>query len=384
MLDNQFFTQYQKQLVWLANTRFGQWLFKHGEVEKLIKITPNSVSYRSGREVTTVFRTHAKYSKRLAWLLHFLPIEFFQVSPNASWGLRPLVGFTTTDTFYPDANPEVSSVDGDAGRDITGSPVSWSTIRSGSGTQSSDSGTSATVSFFEEGGPNLWKILTRGIILWDTSSIDDNVTINTVVLSLWPTASNNQHSPNVAICSSAPASNTALVNADFNIANFGSVTFASIGLGGITLNQYNDFTLDSNGRANVTKTGVSKFGVRMSQDIDNSTPGFVSGTANSSITYRTADQTGTSNDPKLAVTHTDIFTTTISDTMGSVDQQHTAQRQAIATISDSMGSSDAPTAQRQAIATILDTMGSTDIPSAEQTWERESKNTTTWTRQGRS
>ena len=75
---------------------------------------------------------------------------------------------------------------------------------------------------------------------------------------------------NLALVSSAPASNTAIVIADYAIANWGSVRFATDIL--LTTfsatSAYHDFALNSSGIANISKTGISKFGIRASSDID--------------------------------------------------------------------------------------------------------------------
>ena len=89
MLDRHFFKQYQKQLLWILNKRFGKWLFcvdkgrsSVGE-NRIVEVAVNYIRWiNSDGTYSVEFRTHAKYSKRLNILLSFFPffiILFFSV-----------------------------------------------------------------------------------------------------------------------------------------------------------------------------------------------------------------------------------------------------------------------------------------------------------------
>lgn len=80
----------------------------------------------------------------------------------------------------------------------------------------------------------------------------------------------------------------------------GSLNAVNGGWGG----GYNNFTLDANGIANVSLTGISKFWTRLNWDTDNSFGGTWSSNKSSYYNSYLADQTGTSNDPKLTITYT--------------------------------------------------------------------------------
>src|SRR3989344_4566684 len=70
-----------------------------------------------------------------------------------------------------------------------------------------------------------------------------------------------------------------------------------------SISDYNDFTLNSSGLAQISKTGISKFGMReASYDVANTQPTWGSG-QEFSVSGRFADKAGTSEDPKLVVTH---------------------------------------------------------------------------------
>lgn len=84
----------------------------------------------------------------------------------------------TTSTFYPDANPETTSVDGFVS---TGNidPSTWTTMRNHSGGSFSDSGVDDIIAFIRTStSTNLWRQEYRAITGFDTSSIPDTDTID--------------------------------------------------------------------------------------------------------------------------------------------------------------------------------------------------------------
>ena len=78
----------------------------------------------------------------------------------------------------------------------------------------------------------------------------------------------------------------------------GRITIASWSTAG-----YNNFTLNAAGISNINKTGASWFGTRLSGDFDNSEPVY-SASLIARVNIYLADNTGTTNDPKLVVIHT--------------------------------------------------------------------------------
>ena len=67
----------------------------------------------------------------------------------------------------------------------------------------------------------------------------------------------------------------------------------------MSTDQYNDFALNASGLSNISKTGVSKFGLRLTQEIAGD-PTWVSEATNS-LRFQAADG---ANAPKLIVTYT--------------------------------------------------------------------------------
>lgn len=223
------------------------------------------------------------------------------------------VGNTTT-TVYPDAHTESTSVDGGVSEIISlgSNNTSWSTLQSGSGTNASDNDATITsgtgdgsVSIRCDTSSDWWARLERAIVLFDTSSIDDGDTLDSATLSVYGTFKNDDlsASPTLNVFSSAPASNTALVAGDFD--SLGTTEYSSdITYASYSTSGYNDFTLNASGEAAVDFTGVSKFGLRESTyDAPNSSPTHPGSSQTATFSFRGAEQTGTTNDPKLVIEH---------------------------------------------------------------------------------
>jgi hypothetical protein len=145
------------------------------------------------------------------------------------------------------------------------------------------------------------------IILFNTASLGDSDTIDSATLEFVATAKGDALSPagSLRMVTSTPTSDTGLVAADY--AQLGTVgqapdmTIASVDVGGVN---YNVMTLNATGRGNVSKAGVSKFGVRTISDADNAEPTWASD-ANQYASIATAEESLAGDKrPKLVVTHT--------------------------------------------------------------------------------
>jgi hypothetical protein len=154
-----------------------------------------------------------------------------------------------------------------------------------------------------------YQYLHRSIFLFDTSSIGSSNTLTGAVLSLYisqvqvPINTNNYY--RTYIVSSNPASNTALVAADYS--TLGSTSFCDGGLyvcttaeAVVNYNLYQYYDLNSSGLSNISKTSVSKFGLKTGFDMN--TTAFNTWTANkeATINISTADR-GASYQPLLTV-----------------------------------------------------------------------------------
>jgi len=220
-------------------------------------------------------------------------------------------------TFNPNANPESTSVDGYVYHSTggLGTGISWPTLVAAAGSASDDSSvTAVAMGIYSDNVSNKWRLIYRGIFLFDTSSLPDDAVINAATLSLYGYAKLDGLSatPNINIYLSAPASNTALAAGDFD--SLGATAFCDtpVTYAGWSTSGYNDFTLNVSGIANISKTGISKFGARNANyDVTNTAPTWVSN-AGSYVQAYTADK-GTGYKPKLVVTYTSVTAVNSSD-----------------------------------------------------------------------
>lgn len=205
---------------------------------------------------------------------------------------------------YPDAGTGGTTVDG-AVISYQSPEVSWNTLRSSNGTNAYPNiGSGAFIEFYVGTGDN-WQDLIRSVFTLDTSPLTSNAIISSAVFSVYGTEKNQQlGETNIGLVSSNPANNNNLVASDFNIANFGTTLFASyISQANFSVSGYNNFTLNEDGLSAISKTGITKFGLRSYHDISNSEPTKAPDKKTNMIGYY-ADQTGTANDPKLVIEYT--------------------------------------------------------------------------------
>lgn len=226
----------------------------------------------------------------------------------------------TTSTFYPDANVESTSVDGYVWYEFPGgSPGSFTSLRTqATGGTPNDNGT-LMLAAVQGSSPN-WGSMFRAIMVFDTSSIPDGDAVSSATLSFYGRSGSDQSCGDTAqtrmnITSASTASNTALAAGDYNITGFGSTdmrdtdwTFAAF-----TSGAYNDSTLNATGIANISVSGVSKFAARNTGDIDNSEPTACTANKAAEFRFESADQTGTTQDPKLVVVHAAAATPSFGD-----------------------------------------------------------------------
>ena len=207
----------------------------------------------------------------------------------------------TTSTFYPNADTESTSVDGFV--QYGTAQVVWSTVHDAAGNGSSDVSPGDELATVQSGAQtNKYVKIVRSIFLFDTSSLPDADTISATALSIYGFGKQDAlgWASTYNVYTSTPASNTALANSDY--AQIGTTTQATAKAYANWVNGYNDFTLNATGIGNVSKTGVSKFGLRGSHDAANS-PGTWSANKESWVKGYFADQTGTTYDPMLVVEH---------------------------------------------------------------------------------
>ena len=233
--------------------------------------------------------------------------EFVERGMHELLGIKPV--FAAVSTFYPNASVETTSVDGHLQSISTGNSLSsdaWNNARTGASpgvvAATVTNAIQTRITIVPRTGNYIGEI-DRSFLLYDTSSLTVNATISSATLSIYITLKNNTNNSGndtLNIITTTPASSTALATGDWG--NVGSTLQASaVDLSILTTTAYNSFSLNSTGLGNISKTGVTKFGLRMGEDINNVQP---ADDTQNSVTYSAAEEAGTSQDPKLEVTYT--------------------------------------------------------------------------------
>ncbi|MFH1428667.1 MAG: glycine-rich domain-containing protein, partial [Candidatus Margulisiibacteriota bacterium] len=233
-------------------------------------------------------------------------------------GILPIISFIKSafayeDTFYPDPSAEVNSVDGIVRETTAGQ--TWVQLTGGTGDDAYDALTTMSVTWAEDVGADTWKEAQRMIILFDTSALSAGASVNSATLSIYGSVKQDpsNNAGDINIYASDPASNTVLAGGDYD--SIGTTAFSTaITYDGWNIAGYNDFILNANGIAAIDVSGVSKFGARnANKDVAGSAPTWVNGTNEFRITGKTAETSGTTNDPKLVIDY-DCYSCTFSTT----------------------------------------------------------------------
>lgn len=307
LFDKNWFEKYQKLLLWLANTWFGRRLLSlNGDrssvsKNKIVRITPNAIFWKAKgkRQFIAEFRTHDKFRKRIYFGL--LPLWKLFHTWDMLWYPRLNLGFDSTGDLFPAAGAN-SPVDGYTQRD--GVDENFATIRAGAGTNGGATDTVIFVTIDASTNSDQYIQLYRGHVMFDTSSIGAASTVESAIFSGFYSAKDNGlGTPQLDLCASTAAATNALVASDYG--QTGSTEFGNISYAAFTAAQYNNITLNADGKNAVSKTSITKLALRLHWDLANTTVGLVwSSSAASRFTIVSADETGTSNDPKLVVTYT--------------------------------------------------------------------------------
>lgn len=302
MFNSQWFSKHQKLLLKFANTFVGRWVlgFRLNKTnpKRIVKISPNSVHWIEGKKIKAEFLSDSQYAFRLQKVLY--PIWALCHLWDMFWYPNFNLGFDTL-TSNPDAHTETTSVDGRVFED--GQNTTWANIHdaaTGSGAQD-DAAATQHVYLACSGTENQWAGIYRSFYLFDTSALTSSATISAATFSIYVTAVDNDWSGSeFDLITTTPASNTALGAADYD--QVGTTKQAtSIAFTSLSTSAYNDFALNATGLTNVSKTGISKFGGRISFDTANSEQTW-SSAKDGSVTANYADVG--SNKPKLVVTYT--------------------------------------------------------------------------------
>ena len=222
----------------------------------------------------------------------------------AKFGGYP-VTISDSRTYYPDADPETTSVDGQVDR--SGVDETWATIRAGAGVAFADSNNYLELYIKASGTTDQFVLLHRLILLFDTSVLADGAVISAATLSLYGVLKTDglACTPDINIYASTPASNTALQASDYG--QTGATAYCATPITYANWKTadpfWNDFSLNADGIAAISKTGISKFAARNANyDVANVKPAWVASETSYLIPY--SSEKGVGFKPKLVVTYT--------------------------------------------------------------------------------
>lgn len=315
LLDKELFNKYQEELLFVANTKLGRRFFQLRKIcdkdKKIIKFTPSSfaieIGYRENEKTGTLdriceekFLTAPKFSKRLNILFSWLPAFYKQEEINGDFILVPKFGLSVY-PFYPTAG----AIDGNSYK--TSSGATWANIRNviGSGATATPA-TAELVYLLEHGSVSgYYRQMYRGLLMFDTSSLDDSTAIDSASLSLWGTAKSNAiTTEDLCIVSYSGAETSSIDYQTYYYSQYGTTVMASIAYADFSTTGYNVMALNAGGISNISKTGITRFGARLNCDRANSAPAWQGGLVNSYY-IRFSGYAGTDSDPLLTVTYID-------------------------------------------------------------------------------
>jgi hypothetical protein len=218
-------------------------------------------------------------------------------------------------TIYPDASTGATTCDAPI---QTAAEASWAAARgASSGTAYPNDSNTFVMQIFQNDLGDVFRII-RSIFTFDTSVGGTNplsgATINSATFSIYGTSKADAagYAYDTCVVGATPAANNSIANGDFD--QLGTTLYSSVKTyADFSTTGYNDYTLNATGIAAIATTGITALGIRnKNYDIDNVSPGLgpEQGTAERTDIYF-ADQTGTTNDPKLVIDYTAAATTFI-------------------------------------------------------------------------
>ena len=217
--------------------------------------------------------------------------------------------FADTLTVYPDAGSGNTTVDGYTTR--ASQNQSFSSIRSGAGTGSGDTGVWETYVYLNSylASGNNFRTLNRGGFTFDTSPLAEVISVDSAVFSLHglaspPSIAYTYGDNTVDVVSFNPTNNNAIVDGDYAYTKYGTTVFSDKNFSTLSDSSYNNFSLNASGVSSIVTDGISKFGIRFGWDTDGSFGGsWAAGNVLKFAAYA-SDQTGTVKDPKLTIEFT--------------------------------------------------------------------------------
>lgn len=207
---------------------------------------------------------------------------------------------STTVTLYP-------SLDGYTYRYID-SGETFSTLAGGNGTVGGSNDSQVAHFIYAGDSTNTWRYINRMMIVFDTSSIPDTATIDSVIFSIYcpykyfPATLQDY----LVISPGTTTTNTSIIAADYQLNTspvvYASIPYSTLSTGGNTPNAYYDFTFNATGRNAISKTGLTKIAMKWASDASVTAPTW-SASAYAQFNVYLSEQADFK--PKLTITYTE-------------------------------------------------------------------------------
>lgn len=319
VFDTYWFRQHQRKLRWLCNSPVTRDWFRHLlRIDRdhpvdhpIVEIAPQHIIlHNGGNEFTLDTRCGPKFANRLYhgllpawWTMHSFDMIANRYRP--AWNL----GFDTL-TAYPDAHPESTTCDGTIG---IGSNGAWSTLMNSNYNGGYDDAEYMWTGMTLTTSPNYYNLY-KCITLFDTSVLTAGATISAAIYKLYGRDNGAGWGDQLNVDPGFTVVSTIQISPATSIGGYSSVLFKNAtGTSALSdtithpniVNDYNTWTLNTDGKAALNKTGVSFLGCviePLRTQLDPSwfrTAGGVEG-----YYFQTSENTGTSQDPILQVTYT--------------------------------------------------------------------------------
>ena len=211
--------------------------------------------------------------------------------------------------FRPEAGHGGSCLDGTLSMRDSGG-VTWATLRTGVLTDivGSDTSNSDRIQIKSDNLLNKWFWLQRGVVGFNTSNLPARATISSATLSLHGITKGDDLgiTPNINIYSATLTDDGDISPTDADLLTnyraFGDTPFSTvIAYGDWDVFGWNDFVLNAAGIANISKTGITNFGIRnANHDVADVEPGWIA-FEESYLTWWAVDYLAGLFAPKLTV-----------------------------------------------------------------------------------
>lgn len=363
LFDNTWFAKHQSKLLWLCNTPIVKYWFRrvlwiHNRTkssEKVVKLSSHYYEVDTGlkyiklstltkdasqnpkysREARKhakatykkilkgqiedksvllptrrmVVKTHHKFAKRI--LFAFYPIwwlahqwDMLIANPfKPTWNL----GFDTL-SVNPDASTGATTCDAVTGS-TGGTNQTWSTIRGASGDFVRTDGFSSGLEYLAtcaQNSPytNTWSVLARFHMGFDTSPLTGTVTAASLIIRGTAKQDANGYALAVNVYKSTYATDDTIVASDYTQVESTALCDTEIAYASYATAGDNTWALNATGIATISLVAVTKLVMRFVKDASNTAPGNGTSANETQLEARSADYTGTGDDPELSITYT--------------------------------------------------------------------------------